>query len=739
MAENFDNNFNFNSNEENYTSHSSLTTVEVRGEISKVKFHNEENNFTIMEITDTQGVRHTAVGVVTGGYIGQGIVINGIIDHHKDFGKQLKIKDYHYTLPVTCEGIEKYLSSNLIQGIGPKLAKQIVTHFGLKTLEILDNYSSRLTEVPGIGKGKAKNIKEAWENQQSRRDIYIFLQSLGVTPSYCNKIYLKYKSETANVLKENPYQIADDIDGIGFLTADKIALKMGLSATSKNRLISGISYILKKQQQNGHCCIPENELIKLAVEALNVDIKTIQLAINEAINEKKLVREIAFSEPSIYLNSLYKAETELVILVRRLAMANKHKCQILRNNLALDNSSSKFSDEQLQAVDNVSKSPLSIITGGPGVGKTTVISEIVKRATEAKLKIKLAAPTGKAAKRLSQSANLEATTIHRLLKFDPASNGFTHNQYEPIKCDLLIVDEVSMLDINLAVSLFKAIKPTTTVVLVGDPDQLPSVGPGEVLHDFINCGLFKVSNLTQIFRQGSTSNIITNAHNVNAGILPQRVQKQGQGLTDFYWIVQNDSSKIPELILKMATERIPQRFKFNAKRDIQILTPTNRGETGTIALNALLQEHLNSGNKPQFKSGDKVYKSGDKVMQISNNYDKSVFNGDTGYIGNINNHAKTFEVHFDNHTVLYEFNEVDQITLAYAVTIHKSQGSEFPVVIMPITTAHYMMLQRNLIYTGMTRAKKLLILIGNDKAVSMAVSNFTRQPRFSNLLNRIKQ
>ena len=738
-----ENNFDFNSRSEENNPNSSLTTVEIRGEITKVKYQNEENNFTIFELTDDQGVRHTVVGILTGGYIGQGIVVNGTIEHHKDFGKQLKIRDYQFTLPVTCEGIERYLSSSLIQGIGPKLAKQIVDFFGLQTLEILDKYSSRLTEVPGIGKRKASTIKKAWDEQTSRREIYIFLQGLGVTPSNCNKIYNQYANDTANVLKSNPYRLANEVAGVGFLTADNIAKRMGIAPNSINRLSAGLQYILKQQQQNGHCCVPETDLIKIASETLNIDSDSIQSAINETVQQQKIVREEFFQQQFIYLKTLHNAETELPILVRRLALSPKHKCQILTNILPIDDRQTNFSDEQLQAVDNVSHSPLSIITGGPGVGKTTVISEIVSRATEAKLHIKLAAPTGRAAKRLSQSANLPATTIHRLLKWDPNSNGFIHNQHDQIKCDLLIIDEVSMLDINLAVFLFRAIKPSTTLILVGDSDQLPSVGPGEVLHDFINSGLFKVSHLTKIFRQGAGSNIIINAHNVNSGILPHRSitkrNSQSQPLNDFYWIVQNDSQKIINQILKMVTERLPKRLKLSPKRDIQILTPTNRGETGTIALNLLLQEHLNGGTKPQFKYGDKVYKGGDKVMQISNNYEKQTFNGDMGYIGNINNHEKTFEIHFEDKSVLYEFNEADQITLAYAVTIHKSQGSEFPVVIMPITTAHYMMLQRNLIYTGMTRAKKMLILIGNDKAVAMAVSNSVRPPRHGNLLARLKQ
>ena len=739
-----DNNFDFNNNNSNNktTGYGSLTTVEIRGEISKIQFQNEETNFTIMQITDSQGVRHIAVGVVMGGYIGQGIIVEGIIDHHKDFGKQLKIKEYQFTLPVTCEGIEKYLSSSQIQGIGKKLSKQIVAFFGIKTLEILDKYSSRLREIPGVGKKRVATIKEAWEEQRSRRDIYIFLQGLGVTPSYCNKIYNQYANETANILQSNPYCLADEVVGIGFLTADKIAKRMGIAENSIDRLSAGLQYILKQQQQNGHCCIPETELIRLATDILGVDASVVESAIEETVQQKKIIRENSFSQPFIYSKPLYNAETELPILIRRLALTEKHKCQIMRNILPLDDNRDNFSEEQFQAVNNVAVSPLSIITGGPGVGKTTVISEIVRRAIEAKLIIRLAAPTGRAAKRLSQSANLPATTIHRLLKWEPNNNGFTHNQFDPLKCDLLIIDEASMLDVNLAVFLFRAIETTTTVILVGDSDQLPSVGPGEVLHSFINSGLFKVSHLTQIFRQGAGSNIITNAHNVNAGLLPNRSLKQhnnqNQQLSDFYWIVQNNSEKIPGQILKMISERIPKRFNFNAKRDIQVLTPTNRGETGTIALNLLLQEHLNGGSKPQFKYGEKTYKGGDKVMQISNNYDKQTFNGDMGYIGNINNHEKTFEIHFEDKNVLYEFNEAEQITLAYAVTIHKSQGSEFPVVVMPITTAHYMMLQRNLIYTGMTRAKKLLILIGNDKAVTMAVNNSIRPPRYSNLLLRLK-
>ena len=691
------------------------------------------NPTAFCQLTDEQGIVHTVVGNISGAYAGQELTVSGIWEKHPEFGQQFRIQEYQFNLPATTEGIKRYLASGLIHGIGKKIAGQIVDHFGLKTLEVMDNYSERLTEINGIGKKRVAEIRKAWQSQASRRELYIFLQSLGLSPAYCNRIYNRYGDTTASIIKNNPFQLADEVDGIGFIMADKIAANSGMNLDSSNRLIAGLKYILNLQVNNGHTCYPEKILISEAAEILKVDTQKIEKGILSAIEQNILVKETFDNTTFIYLTKLAAAETELPQLIHRLNQPHHEGLKIQQKS----NNTNFFSDEQLQAVKNSCAYPLSIISGGPGVGKTTVVSEIVNRAKNAKLSICLAAPTGRAAKRLSQSANIKASTIHRLLKWEPAKQNFIHGLNNPINYQMIIVDEVSMLDINLAICLFRAIKPGSTVVLVGDADQLPSVGPGEVLRDLMKSNFFKVTMLTKIFRQSSGSNIIINAHRVNEGIIPQKLNIPKEHLTDFYWIKQENNELIPEQIIKIVKNRIPKRFRFHPIKEVQILTPANRGITGTIALNQLLQNELNSGHKPQFKIGERVFKANDKVMQINNNYDKKIFNGDMGYISTIDQKNKTFTVIFEDKPINYNFDEADQISLAYAITVHKSQGSEFKAVIMIMTTQNYMMLQKNLLYTGMTRAKKLLILIASPKAVTMAVNNKVRTPRYTNLQSKL--
>lgn len=715
-----------------------LTAHTLRGEVLRVVFENDDKTYVVMKLIDSRNTEHTVVGNITGAYPGQDIEVTGRWENHQEYGKQLRAEHYRFLLPSTKEGIARYLASGVIPGIGPKYAQNIVDHFGEDTLEILDRSSGRLREVPGLGKKRIEQIRKAWQSQSRQKDIFIFLQSLGISPAYCMKIYKRYGDETPEKVRANPYALANDVDGIGFTMADRVAAAMGVEKNNIARLASGIHYTLGQLTAAGHTCYPRAELLRSAAETLEVTADEAAAGLERAAAARQVVLcpDPEYGE-LVYPRPLYAAEYGVPEIVVRLASAPRFAGQRLAKIPPRDDLS--LSDEQQLAVKRVGASPLTVITGGPGVGKTTVIGEIVRRAKAARLKIMMAAPTGRAARRMYESTGFPAKTIHRMLKWDPAERRFVFDSANRLNCELLIVDEVSMLDAALAYSLFQALQPGTSVVLVGDADQLPSVGPGRVLHCFIESGIFLVTHLSKIFRQGAGSFIIRNAHRVNSGQMPEPGAR-GDELSDFYWIEQDDPEKVQELIRRLVDERIPERFGLRPVDDIQVLTPMNRGNCGTIGLNAMLQEILNGGSKPQFKAGERIFKTGDKVMQVANNYDKGVFNGDMGKIAHIDAHEKKFIVVFDSsQSVEYDMTEYDQLNLAYAITVHKSQGSEFPAVVMPLLSQHYMMLQRNLLYTGMTRAKKLLILIGSRRAVAMAVNNSRLEPRFTRLRERIME
>ncbi len=718
----------------------SLTESILLGEIRSVIFESDEG-FSIIKIRTHQGVEHIIKGPITGAFEGQNIEVTGSWENHKEYGKQFKVKQFKFTLPTTKRGIKRYLASGLIQGIGKKTADQIVDKFGIKTIEIIDRFSVRLLEIPGFGKKRLTKVKKAWKEQESKRQLYLFLHGLGITSAYCERIYKTYGDNASNIIKANPYQLASEVDGIGFKMSDGYAKYLGIEQNDIKRILSGIKYALDELMHSGHICYPKDKFIEYTQELLNVEIEGIEAGLSTAI-KRDIVKTESFTNrdgelvPMIYASSMYNAEKELANLVEVLSKQNHNKGgQYL--NVPLD-SKIDFSSEQLIAIERIGQYPLNIITGGPGVGKTTVIGEIVRKAQVADMKILLAAPTGRAAKRLSESTRRHAMTIHRLLKWDAEERVFVFGRNRPLKCDMLIVDEVSMLDISLAVHLFRAVSMGTIVILVGDSDQLPSVGPGRVLKDLILSKRFAVTHLSKIYRQKAKSKIIINAHSVNAGKIPALPEK-GDTSSDFYWIEQDNPEKTLELIKVLIKDRIPKKFKFNPYTDIQILTPMNKGLCGTKSINEHIQKLLNGGNKPQFKYGETTFKINDKVMQTSNNYELKVFNGDIGRIVKINSEEKTFSVNYDGSTVQYEFVDAKQIVHSYAITIHKSQGSEFPVVIMPMLTQHYVMLQKNLLYTGMTRAKKLLIIVGSKKALSIAVNNFRLEPRYSMFLQRLKK
>lgn len=715
-----------------------VTETTLRGEVEKVIYQSDDDSFSILNLKDSQGNLHCVCGAVSGAYAGQGIEVTGKWEFHKEHGRRLKVSSYSFTLPTTTEGIEKYLASGIIKGIGAKYAKEIVKTFGDKTLKILDNASVRLREVPGLGQKRIKAIKKSWAENAEKRNAQICLQSLGITPAYFNRIYNNYGNECAEIIRKDPYRLASDIDGIGFIMADRIAEKSGIGKADAKRLKSGVTYALSQIRLSGHVCMPRGEFIQTVARLLDVEEANAEQALELALLEDlAVIRRSHSGIDMVYEPGLLRCEEELPKLIANLAVREKHFGHAVLNFRTPPDS--KFSGEQLRAVETAGASAFSIITGGPGVGKTTVVSEIVRRASAAKLNIVLAAPTGRAAKRMSETTGLPASTIHRLLKWDPAERRFVHGRANPLQYELYVLDEVSMLDLPLSVAFFRAVRPGACVILVGDADQLPSVGPGNVLNDLIECGLVPVSRLTKIFRQGAGSGIIHAAHNVNEGKMPDDgLHYPKNELADFYWIEKEEPEEAADVIERMMIDRIPARFGFDPKNDIQLITPMNRGVCGTVAMNERLQALVNGESKLAFTSAGRTFRIGDRVMQTSNNYDKGVFNGDMGRVMVIRHSDSEFVVRFDLNDVTYSFEDAEQLTLAYAVTIHKSQGSEFPVVIMPILSQHYMMLQRNLLYTGMTRAKKLMILVGSRKAVSMAVRNAVREPRHSLLRERLE-
>ncbi len=700
----------------------------IDGEISSIVFASEDGNYWVVKITIQTGNIIVATGSQLNLSPGQLITANGKWKNHKDHGRQFQIDNFRVTLPKSTKGIKKYLSSGAISGVGKATAEKIVNKFGTETIKILDQYSTRLNEVEGLGKSKIKRIKESWNAVRESRELDIFLHGIGLTPSNCKKLRQHYGHQTAKVVRETPYRLATEIAGIGFLTADRLALAQNLPVDSPIRISAGIVYSLKQLSSEGHTCFPREELTQYAAKLLQLDPSLVDHTVGIAVATDQIILEKINGTEFLYLKQLYKSERALakkVVELLKTPMAD------LSKNIAI---SDKFTDGQKAAINAAFSHRITIITGGPGVGKTTVVSDIVANAKKLNMNIKLAAPTGRAAKRMQEGCYHHSQTIHRLLHWDATEGGFAYNSEKPLKCDLLIVDEISMLDTRLAQAIFNAIGYQTRLVLVGDKDQLPSIGAGSVLHDFIESNLIKVSYLTDIFRQAAGSRIITNAHHINNRQLPDLRNPQKEDLADFYWIEKEDPDAVNELISTMLSERIPERFKLNPVREIQVLTPMNNGVNGTHNLNTLIQDKVNPNRKtPQINFGDKKFRLHDKVMQKVNNYDKSVFNGDLGFITAIDNKKKTFVVGYDGHNVEYEFDEVDQLMLAYAITIHKSQGSEFPAVIIPVLTQHFVMLQKKLIYTAMTRAKRLLIMIGTKKALRLCISNLKEKKRYSNL------
>jgi exodeoxyribonuclease V alpha subunit len=715
----------------------------IHGLLERISYHNEENDFVVAKLREKDKRELTTiVGNLSGINPGESLKLTGQWVHNKRFGEQFQVETFEVTIPATLLGIQKYLASGLIKGIGPIMSERIVEKFGLHTLEVIEKKPERLSEVEGIGPKRISMIKKTWEEQKEIKEIMIFLQGHGVSASYSAKIYKQYGSQSIEMVRENPYRLAHDLYGTGFITADKIAQNLGIDRNSLIRAKAGLIYVLNQLTEEGHVYYPENQLIHKAREILHVDEEIIFQALRELSKEKELFLEDLEPEGNlraVFLAPFYVAETGVA---QRLMNLKESPSNIrpIHPEKAIEWVQQKLGIElaqrQEEAVLLAATSKVLIITGGPGTGKTTIITAILRIFQQLKLKVLLAAPTGRAAKRMNEATGWEAKTIHRLLEYSPRKGGFKKDQDDPLEADVVIIDETSMVDTLLMHHLLKAIPSHAHLILVGDVDQLPSVGPGNVLKDIIRSGRFTVVTLTEIFRQAQESMIVVNAHKVNQGQFPVIKEIDKPEETDFRFIQEEDPEKILQNILDLCSERIPGQYRFHPLKEIQVLAPMHKGTIGVTNLNIELQKRLNPGPSG-ITRGAWNFRLGDKVMQIVNNYDKDVFNGDIGWISKIDPEEREVVIDFDGRPVPYDYSDLDEIVLAYAVSVHKSQGSEYPVVILPVVTQHYLLLQRNLIYTGITRAKKRVVLIGTKKALAIAIRNNKPQRRYTLLSERL--
>ncbi len=717
-------------------------TITLEGLIERVTYHNPDNGYCVLRLK-VKGERGliTLVGHTPTVTAGEYVIARGIWTTNKEYGKQFKASVLKVEPPTTLFGIEKYLGSGMVKGIGPIYAKKLVETFGKDVFEVIEKNPERLDEVEGIGPKRRQMIVGGWADQKIIREIMVFLHSHGVSTSRAVRIFKTYGENAIEIVKDNPYRLVQDIRGIGFKSADTIAQKLGISHDSLVRARAGLNYaLLESSANNGHCCLPRNDLIKLARDLLGITEPILIKAIDEEIADKNLIRDRFPVPDSIYPRALYNAECSLVKSINQLKAFPVPWANI-DSGKAIPWVEKKLqitlSKSQKEAVKQALSSKLLVITGGPGVGKTTLVRSILTILQAKKVKTQLCAPTGRAAKRLAESTGQKAKTIHRLLEIDPATGQFKRNEWSPLECDLLVIDEASMVDVQLANSLFKAIHQRTAVIIVGDVDQLPSVGPGSVLSDLIESKSLPVIRLTEVFRQAASSWIIKAAHKINKGLFPD-LPKKGD-ISDFYLISLEEPEKVSETIVDLVKRRLPNAYKVNPIKDIQVLCPMNKSLTGARAINDLLQEALNPPTEDSITMFGMTFSVGDKVMQIENNYDKNVYNGDIGLVSAIDKTEGQVLVDFDGSKVSYAFEELDEIVLCYATTVHKSQGSEYPIVIIPVTSQHFVMLKRNLIYTGVTRGKQLVILVGQQKALNQAIKSGTGIDRNTGLRQRLAQ
>ncbi|MFF5280206.1 ATP-dependent RecD-like DNA helicase [Streptomyces sp. NPDC013171] len=725
----------------------------LEGVLERITYSNEESGYTVARVDTGRGGGEllTVVGALLGAQPGESLRMEGRWGSHPQYGKQFTVENYTTVLPATIQGIRRYLGSGLVKGIGPVFADRITTHFGLDTLDILEESPGRLIEVPGLGPKRTKNITAAWEEQKAIKEVMVFLQGVGVSTSIAVRIYKKYGDASISVVRNQPYRLAADVWGIGFLTADKIAQAVGIPHDSPDRVRAGLQYALSQSSDQGHCFLPEERLISDAVKLLQVDTGLVIECLGELASDPEgVVRETVPGPEgapvtAVYLIPFHRAELSLAGQLRRLLRAEDDRMPAFRDvawDKALawlaDRTGASLAPEQEEAVRLALTRKVAVLTGGPGCGKSFTVRSIVELARVKKAKVVLAAPTGRAAKRLAELTGAEASTVHRLLELKPGGDA-AYDRDRPLDADLIVVDEASMLDLLLANKLVKAVAPGAHLLLVGDVDQLPSVGAGEVLGDLLAPGSpVPAVRLTRIFRQAKESGVVMNAHRINAGTPPVT-----QGLPDFFLFVEEETEDAARVAVDVAARKVPAKFGLDPRRDVQVLAPMHRGPAGAGSLNGLLQQAITPARPdlPEKRFGGRVFRVGDKVTQIRNNYEKGangVFNGTVGVVTALDTVEQRLTVRTDeDEEVPYDFDELDELAHAYAVTIHRSQGSEYPAVVIPVTMSAWMMLQRNLLYTAVTRARKLVVLVGSRRAIAQAVRTVSAGRRFTALAHRL--
>lgn len=718
----------------------------LNGQIERITYTSEETGFSVCQLI-IKGEKKpvTIVGTIINPTPGEMIELQGEWHHHKKFGDQFKFHSYKTLIPATAFGIQKYLGSGLIKGIGPVMAKRIVKQFGTQSLDIIEHQIHKLSEVDGIGQKRIEMIQAAWIEQKEIHSVMVFLQSHGVSTAYAAKIFKTYGQESISIVQGNPYQLARDIYGIGFLTADQIAQNLGIKKEAPRRVEAGIEYVLTQLAEDGHVCYPVQDLMSQTQTMLDIDADFVSKGLKRLSEQGQVIIErvsdVTTEESGSTIAFLKRYHLcELSIASNLMRIGNNEKSiREINTPKALEWVSGQINitlaEKQEEAIESALIEKVMVITGGPGTGKTTIINAIIKILKKVGVKILLAAPTGRAAKRMSEATRENAKTIHRMLDYSLKAGGFKKNHESPLHADIVVIDEASMIDTVLMHNLLKAIPSSCTLIFVGDVNQLPSVGPGNVLYDLIESNSFKVVTLDTIFRQAQKSLIVVNAHKINEGQFPILIKDQNKK-SNFYFIQKEEPEDVLSTILELVQHRIPQRFGYDVINDIQVLTPMHRGVVGAGNLNTQLQNVINTETQ-LVERGNRIFKTSDKVMQIRNNYDKHTYNGDIGQILKIQFDEQNVVIDFYGRLIDYSFSELDELVLAYAVSIHKSQGSEYPVVIIPVVTQHYILLQRNLIYTAVTRGKRLVVMVGTQKALAMAINTVKASKRYTRLGHRL--